>query len=145
MSDLDLTPLREILARLAPQGRSGLLPALHAAQRLYGWIEKAAAVEVGRALAVPLAEVHGVVDFYDMFHRRPAGRAIVRVCNAPVCALAGADAVATDLCRHLKTAPGEVSPNGAFTVERAPCLGLCDHAPAILFGAAAVGRVASGQ
>ena len=54
----------------------------------------------------------------------------MRVCSAPVCALAGAEAVADALCRHLQIEPGEVSSDGAFTVEHAPCLGLCDHAPA---------------
>ena len=40
------------------------------------------------------------------------------------------------LCRHLEIEPGEVSSNGEFTVEHAPCLGLCDHAPAVLVGEA---------
>ncbi len=36
MTDSELIPLRSILAELAPQGRPALLPALHAAQQLYG-------------------------------------------------------------------------------------------------------------
>src|SRR5574341_470629 len=92
MPDPDLIRLQAILAELAPQGRTALLPALHAAQRLRGWIPEAVAAEVGRALGVPLAEVHGVIDFYAMFSREPLGRTIVRVCDAPVCALSGADA-----------------------------------------------------
>src|SRR5262249_56047561 len=65
----------------------------------------------------------------------------VRVCSAPVCALAGADAVAQALCRHLQIEPGEISSDDAFTVEHAPCLGLCDRAPALLINEAAVGYV----
>jgi NADH-quinone oxidoreductase subunit F len=140
MTDSELIPLRSMLAELAPQGRPALLPALHAAQQLYGWIPEPVAAEVGRALGVPLADVHGVIDFYAMFNRRPAGRTIVRVCSAPVCALAEAKAVADALCRHLQIEPGEVSSDGAFTVEHAPCLGLCDHAPALLVGEAPVGH-----
>src|SRR5919106_912895 len=140
MTDSDLTRLRATLAELAPQGRAALLPALHAAQQLNGWLPEAIATEVGRALGVPLADVHGVIDFYAMFSREPVGRTIVRVCSAPVCALAGADSVADALCRHLQIEPGEVSSDGAFTVEHAPCLGLCDHAPALLVGEAALGH-----
>ena len=140
MTDSELEPLRSILAELAPQGRSALLPALHAAQRIYGWIAEPVAAEVGRALGVPLADVYGVIDFYEMFNRQPVGRTVVRVCSAPVCALAGADAVADALCRHLQIEPGEVSSDGAFTVEHAPCLGLCDHAPAVLVGETALGH-----
>ena len=143
MTESELDPLRSLLAELAPLGRPALLPALHAAQQLYGWLSEPIATEVSRALGVPLAEVYGVIDFYAMFNRQPAGRTVVRVCSAPVCALAGADVVAQALCRHLQIEPGEVSSDGAFTVEHAPCLGLCDHAPALLVGEAALGHADS--
>src|SRR3990172_3890319 len=145
MADPDLTRLRSILAELVPQGRSALLPALHAAQRLYGWLSEPVAKEMGCALGVPLADVCGVIDFYAMFYRRPVGKTVVRVCSAPVCAIAGADAVADALCRHLKVAPDEVSSDGDFTVEHAPCLGLCDQAPALLVGETALGHAAPEQ
>jgi NADH-quinone oxidoreductase subunit F len=140
MTDSELESLRPILAELAPQGRRALLPALHAAQRHYGWLPEPVAAEVSRALGVPLAEVYGVIEFYEMFNRQPAGRTIVRVCSAPVCAVAGAAAVAQALCRHLQIEPGKVSSDGAFSVEDAPCLGLCDRAPALLVGEAALGH-----
>ena len=140
MTDSELDPLRSILAELAPQGRAALLPALHAAQQFHGWISEAVATEVSRALGVPLADVHGVIDFYEMLSREPLGRTVARVCNAPVCALAGSDELANALCRHLKVAPGEVTSDGEFTVEHAPCLGLCDHAPALLVGETALGQ-----
>ena len=145
MFDPDLTHLRSLLAELAPQGRPALLPALHAAQRLYGWLPEPVAAEVGRALGVPLADVHGVIDFYAMFSRQPMGRSVVRVCSAPICALAGGDAVADALCRYLKVEPDEVSADGEFTIEHAPCLGLCDHAPALLVGEVTLGHAEPDQ
>jgi NADH-quinone oxidoreductase subunit F len=145
MSDPDFIRLRSLLAELAPQGRAALLPALHLAQQFHGWLPEAVAAEVGRALGVPLADVYGVIDFYAMLARQPMGRTVARVCSAPVCALAGADSLADALCRHLQTEPGEVSSDGEFTVEHAPCLGLCDHAPALLVGEAALGRADPAQ
>jgi len=145
MTDSELIPLRSILAELAPQGRPALLPALHAAQQIYGWLAEPVVAEVARALGVPLADVYGVIDFYAMFNRHPVGRTVVRVCGAPVCALAGAEVVTDALCRHLKIDPGEVSSDGAFTVEHAPCLGLCDRAPALLVGEAALGHADAEQ
>jgi NADH-quinone oxidoreductase subunit F len=135
----ELESLHTILNELAPKGRTALLPALHAAQQLHGWINEDVAAEVARALRVPLADVYGVVEFYAMFNRQPIGRTIVRVCSAPVCAVAGADRLAESLCRHLKIEPGKMTSDGAFTVEQAPCLGLCDRAPALLVGEAALG------
>ena len=140
MTEADLIRLRSVLTELAPQGRAALLPALHLAQQFHGWLPEAVAAEVGRALGVPLADVYGVIDFYEMFSRQPMGRTVARVCSAPVCALAGADEVTNALCRHLNVVPGEISSDGEFTVEHAPCLGLCDHAPAVLIDEAAVGR-----
>ena len=138
MTDSELPSLQSILKELAPQRRSALLPALQAAQQLYGWVNEDAAKEVSAALGIPLADVFGVLDFYAMLYRRPVGRTVLRVCSAPVCALAGADGVTKSLCRHLKIEPDEISPDGRFTVEHAPCLGLCDRAPAALAGEAVV-------
>src|SRR5688572_33167278 len=81
MIDRELDPLHSILAELAAQGRAALLPALHAAQQCHGWIPEAVATEVGRALGVPLADVYGVIDFYEMLSREPMGRTVARVCN----------------------------------------------------------------
>ncbi|HEY1236623.1 MAG TPA: NAD(P)H-dependent oxidoreductase subunit E, partial [Candidatus Binatia bacterium] len=145
MTDSELAPLRALLADFAPQGRSALLPALQAAQRIYGWLPEAAAAEVGRALRVPLADVFGVIDFYAMLYPEPVGRTVVRVCSAPVCALAGSDRVAEMLCRHLNIASDEISGDGAFTVEHAPCLGLCDHAPVVLTGECPIAQADAGK
>lgn len=145
MSESDLSRLRSTLAEFAPRGRSGLLPALHAAQRLYGWIPEAVAAEVSRVLNVPLADVCGVIDFYQMLSRRPLGRTVVRVCGAPACAVSGADELIEAIGRHLKVGPGEVTADGKFTVEHAPCLGLCDRAPALLAGATALGNAQPSQ
>ena len=145
MTDDELLPLRAILGELAPQRRAALLPALHAAQQLHGWLSEPVASEVSRALGVPLADVYGVIEFYEMFNRQPVGRTILRVCSAPVCALAGADAATQALCQHLKVEPDEVTADGAFIVEHAPCLGLCDRAPAALAGETAVGQINPAQ
>jgi NADH-quinone oxidoreductase subunit F len=145
ISPSDLASLRSLLSELAPQGRSALLPALHAAQALIGWLPESVAAEVGRALGVPLADVHGVIDFYEMFYREPTGGTVLRVCSAPVCALAGSEAVAESLVRHVENQPNNTGSRGAITVEHAPCLGLCDQAPALLVDQIAVGRAAPEQ
>lgn len=145
MSDFDLAPLQPVLAEFTTQGRTALLPALHAAQKLYGHLPEPVAAEVGRALGVPLADVYGVIDFYSMFYSHPTGKTMVRVCTDPACALGGGEDVLERLCRQLNVSPDEPSPDGAFQVERAPCLGLCEHAPAALVGDRAVGDAGSLQ
>lgn len=138
MSDFDLTLLRSRLADLADQGRTALLPSLHIAQDLYGWLPEPVAAEVGRILRVPLAEVHGVIEFYSLFYPQPAGKTVVRICTDPACALAGGEEVLGAVCRHLKIDANRNTPDGAYRVERAPCLGLCEHAPAALVNETAI-------
>jgi NADH-quinone oxidoreductase subunit F len=127
MPELDLTQLRDALAAFVPQGRSGLLPALHAAQALYGWIAEPVAAEISRTLNVPLADIHGVIEFYSMFYNEPIGQTIVRVCTDPACSTRNADEVLAAACRKAKVdRPGETSADGRYTIERSPCLGLCN-------------------
>ncbi len=132
MSDIDLARLHPVIESYIPLGRSGLLPALHAAQRAYGWLPQEVAAEVARSLKVPLADVHGVIEFYSLFYNEPVGRRIIRVCTDPACGLKGADGILRHLCEHHGIQAGQSAPDLSLTIERSPCLGLCEQAPAAL-------------
>lgn len=132
MTDLDLAPLVEALKPFAPQGRTALLPALHAAQEIYGYLPEPVASEIARTLRVPLADVYGVIDFYALFYRELVGKTVIHVCDDPACAMAGADGVLKRMTRRIEHDKLEPGSAGSVTVERAPCLGLCEHAPAVL-------------
>src|SRR5512133_3557331 len=93
MPDLDLSALYPAIESYVPLGRSGLLPALHAAQRVYGWLSEPVAAEIARALNVPLVDVHGVIEFYTLFYNEPVGKRIIRVCVDQACALKDADGI----------------------------------------------------
>ena len=130
--------LLDNIAPFATEGRSGLLPALHMAQEMYGWISESVAATIGHALKVPLADVFGVIDFYTMLYSRPVGRTIVRVCADPSCSIAGAKEVLDNACDYLGVKPDETTEDGEWTIESTTCLGLCDQAPAALVGDIAI-------
>ncbi|MBI5954027.1 MAG: NAD(P)H-dependent oxidoreductase subunit E [Chloroflexi bacterium] len=132
MSEIDLSPLKPVIQSFIPLGRSGLLPALHAAQKIYGWLPQEVAAEVAKSLCVPLADVHGVIEFYALFYSEPVGRKFIRVCTDPACGLKGTDGLLDHLCKHYGVEPGRTTRDLALTIERSPCLGLCEHAPAAL-------------
>src|SRR5919197_3582094 len=132
MSDIDLGPLIPAIEAYIPMGRSGLLPALHAAQKIYGWISEPVATQIAKSLRVSLVDVHGVIEFYSLFYNEPVGRRIIRVCTDQACALKGADGLLHHLCQHYDIQPGGTTGDGALTVEASPCLGLCEQAPAAL-------------
>jgi NADH-quinone oxidoreductase subunit F len=132
MSEIDLTRIKPALEQYIPLGRSGLLPALHAVQKIYGWLPQEVASEVAKNLRVPLADVHGVIEFYSLFYNEPIGKKVIRVCTDPACALKGADGLLDHLCQHYDVKPNHMTSDMSLTIERSPCLGLCELAPAAL-------------
>jgi NADH-quinone oxidoreductase subunit F len=132
LSEHDSLSLEDELQRFVPLGRSGLLPALHAAQRQHGWLSEPVVEDVARILRVPLADVHGVIEFYTLFHNKPVGKRIISVCTDVACALRGADGVLEHLCSSHRVKPGETATDGSVTIQSSPCLGLCEQAPVAL-------------
>jgi len=132
MSEIDLAYLKPAIETYIPLGRSGLLPALHAAQKIYGWLPEEVASEVAKLLHTPLADVHGVIEFYSLYYNEQVGRKFIRVCTDPACALKGADRLLDHLCKHYDVEPGQTTDDLSLTIEQSPCLGLCEQAPAAL-------------
>src|SRR6266545_2689946 len=77
MSEIDLAPLNSAIESYIPLGRSGLLPALHVAQKIYGWLPEEVAAEIARSLHVPLVDVHGVIEFYSLFYNEQVGKKFI--------------------------------------------------------------------
>ncbi|GJF24512.1 NAD(P)H-dependent oxidoreductase subunit E [Streptomyces sp. HO565] len=105
--------------------RDLLLPGLHALNDRVGWISEGALDYLCRRLTVPPAEAYGVATFYAMFSVRPRPATVLHLCTDLACTAAGA----TDLCADVEARLG---PESGVKVERSPCLGLCERAPAAL-------------
>ncbi len=129
---VDLTLLQPVLEKYNGRFREALLPMLHEAQAIYGWLPRAVQTAVGETLRVPLAEIHGVIEFYTMFYSQPTAKRVVRICEDLACSLAGAEDVIAAVEAKLGLKNGETSPDGDVTVEYVPCLGMCEHAPCAL-------------
>jgi NADH-quinone oxidoreductase subunit F len=127
MPDMNLELLQPVLEKYAATGRTSLLPSLRAAQEIYGYIPEFAAEAIAKNLQVPLADVYGVITFYSHFHAKPVSEAIIHVCSDPVCAMAGSEGY-FKLMRESMHNKGK----DTITIERSPCLGLCDIAPSML-------------
>lgn len=134
MLETDLEHLHTILADLAPLGQSSLLPALHAAQNLYGHLPEPVVTEIARTLGVPLADVYGVIEFYTLYYTQPTAQRILRVCTDPACALQGADQILASLRSRLEKDETGTLQDGNWAIEHTTCLGLCARAPAVNLG-----------
>lgn len=122
-----------------------LLPILHALQTNFGHVPEAAVPMVAARLNLTRAEVHGVVSFYHYFRAAPAGRHVLRVCQAEACQSMGASRQFADLLAQLGLDAGGTTPDGRLTVEPIYCLGLCATAPAALLDGEPHGRLDAGR
>ena len=112
----------EAAMALYPDRRSAALPALEAAQRVYGWCSPQALQEVAEIMDVTPAYLESVATFYDMLETEPVGRHSIYVCTNISCSLCGAD----ELYAAVRAAAGE---DPEFNVRAFECLGACDIAP----------------
>ncbi len=120
-----------------------LLPILHAIQDDIGYVPEQAYPAISHALALSIAEIHGVVTFYHHFRRHPVGQHILQVCRAESCQAMGADKLEAYIKATLGIDYHQTTVDGAITLEPVYCLGNCACSPAVLMDEELHGRVDS--
>ena len=118
-----------------------LLPILHGIQEEFGHVPQDALPVIAEALNISRAEVHGVVTFYHDYRSHPAGRHVLKVCQAEACQSMGSDAVAAKFKQLLGIGFHETTLDGSVTLEPVYCLGLCACAPSAMLDGQVVGRL----
>jgi [NiFe] hydrogenase diaphorase moiety large subunit len=127
---LDRTVLR--VCQSHGRDRTRLMDIVGAVQRDLGHVPAPAIDLIARELSVPRVDVESVVTFYAFYSKRPKGKIVIRLCNDVVDRMRGADRIAAALREELGIDFGEVTPDGAFSLEWTPCIGMSDQAPAAL-------------
>lgn len=122
--------LEKILSRY-PDQQAALLPVLHMAQEIRGYLSPQTLDEVGGRLELPPAYVRGVATFYTMYNLQPLGKYLIQVCTNISCNLCGGEQVLEALLDHTGTEMGEISVNGLYTVIEVECLGACGFPTAV--------------
>lgn len=107
---------------LYPDRRSAALPALAAAQRVYGWCSPEAIDQVASVMRLTPGYLVALSTFYDMFKNEPLGRHDVYVCTNISCSLRGAD----EVYEAMQAAAADDPDVNVVSFE---CLGACDIAP----------------
>jgi NADH-quinone oxidoreductase subunit E len=116
----------------SPQGRrSALMPLLREVQDAEGFVSEVRMAEIAALCGTTATEVRSVMSFYSTYHTVPTGRAHLQVCSTLMCALAGSDELWDHLVSELDVQPGEVTPDGRFSVQKVECLGSCGTAPVV--------------
>lgn len=118
-----------------------LLPILHGLQEEFGFVPNESLPLVAEALNLSRAEVYGVFSFYHDFRKHPAGRHVLKVCQAEACQSMGSDRVVRTLKERLGIDFHQTTQDGSVTLEPVYCLGLCACAPSAMLDGNVIGRV----
>jgi NADH-quinone oxidoreductase subunit E len=115
-----------------PTTEAALLPTLHLAQEVWGWISPEVVHYVGELLNLSPATVFGVVSFYNMYNQKPVGKYKLNVCTNLPCQLRDGARALRHLEHRLGIGMGETTRDGLFTLQQAECLGACADSPVML-------------
>jgi NADH-quinone oxidoreductase subunit E len=125
---------REIEAELEryDHKRAGCVEVLKIVQRHRGWVSDESLHDLARVLDMTPDELDGVATFYSLIFRRPVGKHVIYICSSITCWIMGYEDLRAHLKERLGIGLGETSADGRFTLLPIPCLGTCDHAPAMM-------------
>ena len=123
--------------------RGALIPVLHEAQELYGYLPMSVQKKIAEGLNVSLADVYGVVSFYTQFYLNPKGKYKINVCLGTACYVKGAGDILDKISEILKIKNGECTSDGLFSLDACRCIGACGLAPVIMINEDVYGRLSA--
>lgn len=120
--------LREIIAAHKDM-RGALIPILHEAQDVYGYLPIEVQKRIADGLGISLTEVYGVVTFYAQFSLKPKGEYKIGVCLGTACYVKGSGDIIEKIKQRLNLEVGECTEDGRFSLDATRCIGACGLAP----------------
>ncbi len=122
----------EALFHHVPQKKNAGIDALKIVQKHHRWVSDEALREVADLCEMSYHELDGVATFYNIIFRQPVGRHVIMICDSVSCWVCGYEGLLEALEKKLEIKLGQTTPDDRFTLLPIPCLGTCDHAPALV-------------
>ena len=122
----------ESLFHHLPHKQAACIDALKVVQKYNRWVSDEALNELAPILEMSPHEIDSVATFYNIIFRRPVGRHVIFLCNSVSCYIMGYDKIHEAIKQKLGIDFGQTTPDDRFTFLPIPCLGTCDHTPALL-------------
>ena len=121
--------------------KGALIPVLHKAQEIYGYLPIEVQTMIADGLDVPLAEVYGVVTFYTQFSLNPKGEYKIGVCLGTACYVKGSGDILEKIKEIIGIDVDGCTPDGKFSLEATRCIGACGLAPVFTVNEDVYGRI----
>ncbi len=132
--------LMSVIAKYKDQD-GALIPVLHQAQEIYGYLPIEVQTMIADGLSVPLAEVYGVVTFYTQFSLNPKGEYKIGVCLGTACYVKGSGDILDKFKELLGIDVDGCTSDGKFSLEATRCIGACGLAPVFTINEDVYGRI----
>ena len=115
-----------------PVKSAACIEGLKIIQKHHRWVSDDAVKELADILEMSPSAIDSVATYYNLIFRRPVGRHVIFVCDSVSCWIMGQEKIAKSLKEKLTIGYGKTTPDDRFTLLAIPCMGTCDHAPAIM-------------
>ncbi len=125
--------------------RGILIHVLQKIQEDNGFLPEDKLRKLSKTLNIPLSEIYSVASFYKMFHFKPRGKKVVRVCLGTACYVRGSKKVLNALENEFHVHNGETTGDLAMTLETVGCVGCCGLAPVATVNEDVVGEIVGGK
>lgn len=132
--------LQEIIEKYKDT-KGALIPVLHEAQEVYGYLPLEVQKKVSEGLGISLAEVYGVVTFYTQFSLKPKGKYKISICLGTACYVKGSGQILEKMKEKLGIEVGDCTEDGKFSLDACRCIGACGLAPVMTINDEVYGRL----
>jgi NADH:ubiquinone oxidoreductase subunit E len=123
------------------KNRGVLIQTLHQIQEDNGYLPEDVLKKLSESLNIALSEIYSVASFYKMFHFKPRGKKVVKVCLGTACYVRGSKKVLNALENEFKVKNGETTEDLAMTLETVGCVGCCGLAPVSTINEEVIGEI----
>jgi [NiFe] hydrogenase diaphorase moiety large subunit len=98
---------------------------------------------ISKTVSVARVEVESTISFYSFLSKTPKGKIVIRVCDDIIDRMHGYEKIAGTFKEELGIDFGETTSDGLISLERTPCIGMSDQAPAALINDEVVTHLSS--
>jgi NADH-quinone oxidoreductase subunit E len=117
---------------IVPYKQAACIEALKVVQEHRRWISDESLKDIASYMEMSPEELDSVATFYNLIFRKPVGRHIILICDSISCYVLGYEKISAQISTKLGIKYGETTSDSRFTLLPNPCLGCCDHGPALM-------------
>ncbi len=128
----DLGSVVQDICKAYGNDRARLMDIVREVQETFGHVPREAFDLIAREAKTHRVEVESVVSFYSFLSDQKKGEVVIRLCDDIIDRFQGSEAVGEMLCKELGIGYGETTEDGSITLEKTPCIGMSDQAPAMM-------------